>query len=586
MNRSFGCLFLVLCLAGCGASPRRLGWGAPPEQEERPIVAVQGGPSAQPQGNGQPSQAASGDARSMLSQFDVYMRQRGFQPVGPAIHNSNLPQNGLIAYAVAAQQNACYAFVAIGEQPGQDINMVVTDPSARQIGYDVRPDNHPYVVRCPGISGRVSTRVQMQSGGGGFYYTVYQGASEQGVDLEQFFTGGSTRNVQTAQIDQATAGRVEEFSQRLATEGFRRVVDPMGFQMTDRQERLVPLNLDSRFCYSFGTFGGTGARDTDVYLIDGANNELASDHGGNMDASLQYCPQQSGSYQLKVTMFAGAGPLFIAGYARAAAPSTPAPAGGTTQVVAGASVAGAGLEDNFRLLDSDMRARGYESFGEQTRGELAPRAEREIAITLEGGKCYAILAVGDNGVRDLDLILSDSHNREVDRDVEQNPRPVVRVCPTNSGTYSMHLRMFDGQGHFVYSAYRWPRGTRGPFGLRGLMYVRLAEMTQLLSVDQYTPDADFTPAQGTFRAEGETHTHDLQLAANRCYSVLVVGGEGMDDIDAQLTQGRTQLASDASRNAFPNVRYCTTQAGTYTLGVRATTGQGAYYYQLFTRPNE
>ncbi|MBK8171789.1 MAG: hypothetical protein IPK60_15775 [Sandaracinaceae bacterium] len=586
MTRFFGCLFLVLCIAACGASPRRAGWGAPPPERQQGFSAVRATPGAGvTQTGGQTTQAASGDARAILGQFDVYMRQRGFQPVGPAIHNSNLAESGLIAYAVAAQQGACYAFVAIGERPNQDINIVVTDPGARQIGFDVRPDNHPWAVACPGVAGRVSTRVQMQSGSGGFYYTVYQGPSAQQVNLSEFF-GGPSQTVQTATIDTTTSGRVDELGTRLSGQGFRRVVDPIGFVMQDRQERMLPLNLDSRYCYSFATFGGPGARDTDVYLMDGGNNELATDHGTGLDSAVEYCPQQTGSYQLKVTMYAGSGPLFMAGFARAAQAATPTPTPASTPVVSGEATAGAGLEDNFRLLDSDMRARGYETFGEQTRGELASGTERSLSIALEGGKCYAILAVGDNGVRDLDLILSDSRDREVDRDVEENPRPIVRVCPTSSGTYTMHLRMFNGQGHFVYSAYRWPRGTRGPFGLRGLMYVRLAEMTQLLSADQYTPDADFTPAQGTFRAQGETHSHELQLAANRCYSVLVVGGEGLDDVDARLMQGNTQLATDASRNAFPNVRYCTTQAGTYSLGVRAAAGEGAYFYQLFTHPSE
>ena len=523
----------------------------------------------------------------MLGQFDVYMRARGFAPVGPAIHNSNLPQGGLIAYSVAAQQGACYAFVAIGETPNQDINLTVEDPQARQIGYDVRPDNHPYVVACPGLEGRVSTRVQMLQGGGGFYYTVYQGTSAQNVDLAQFFTGGSSRVAQQVPIDATTNDRVNAFAERVSGNGFRVVVQPVGFQVAERSERILPINLDARFCYQFATFGGPGAADTDVYLMDGANNEIERDNTPGIDAAVEVCPSQTGLYQLKMSMYRGAGNLFMAGFARAAnAANPPAQPANNGQVVAGTATEGAGLEDNFRLLDSDMHARGYESFGDQTRGELSQGQDRAIDIPLEGGKCYAILAVGDNGVRDLDLVLLDSRNNEVDRDVEQNPRPVVRVCPTNTGSYTMHLRMFDGQGHFVYAAYRWPRGTRGPFGLRGLMYVRLAEMTELLSVDQYTPDSDFTPAQGTFRTQGEAHSHEIQLAANRCYSVLVVGGDGVDDIDAQLLNGRTQLASDSSRNAFPNVRYCTQQAGTFTLQVRSAAGQGAYYYQLFTRAND
>jgi len=47
-------------------------------------------------------------------------------------------------------------------------------------------------------------------------------------------------------------------------------------------------------------------------------------------------------------------------------------------------------------------------------------------------------------------------------------------------------------------------------------------VTQLLSVDGFTPDPDFTPGRGSFHREGETDSHDLQLQAGACYSILTV----------------------------------------------------------------
>ena len=152
--------------------------------------------------------------------------------------------------------------------------------------------------------------------------------------------------------------------------------------------------------------------------------------------------------------------------------------------------------------------------------------ERDFPIQLEGGKCYAILGVGDNGVRDLDLVLVDDRGREIDRDVEQDARPVVRVCAERSGTYSMKVRMFSGSGNFVYAPYRWPRGTRGPFNLAGLIYVRLAEVTSLLEVEGYEPDFESAPGQGELAREGQSRTHRVQLQAGQCYSILAVGGDG------------------------------------------------------------
>src|SRR5690606_12152298 len=110
--------------------------------------------------------------------------------------------------------------------------------------------------------------------------------------------------------------------------------------------------------------------------------------------------------------------------------------------------------ENAALVDADMRARGYESYGPPSRGELAQGASRNFDIRLEGGRCYAILAVGDENVRDLDLVLIGPDGREVDRDIAQDSRPTVRVCPEADGLYTIQMRMADGYGSYIYAPYR------------------------------------------------------------------------------------------------------------------------------------
>ena len=230
-----------------------------------------------------------------------------------------------------------------------------------------------------------------------------------------------------------------------------------------------------------------------------------------------------------------------------------------------------------------MRARGYETYGQPANGQLAQGETHDYPIQLEGGKCYAILAVGDNGVRDLDLTLLDARDQTIDRDVETDARPVVRVCAPSTGQYKMQVRMFSGQGSFVYAQYRWPRGTRGPFNLDGLIYVRLAEVTSLLAVEGYEPDVQATPSRGRIRREGQNGRHNIPLEGGQCYAILAVGGEGVNNLDLSLSQGGTAVASDTTRTAFPDVRYCPTSGGRVALQVTATGGSGEYFYQVFRR---
>ena len=535
-------------------------------------AAGQGGGQA----GGQPGASQiSSDPRTALGQIDQYLTQHGYQRQGAATHNASFQQGALIAYQIQARAELCYTVVALA-QPNTDLNMFIIDPAGRTIGYNVEPDAHPWTTVCPGVTGQVFARLQMVRGTGDYFYAVYQGSPSARPNLATLF-GAVQVQAQQAQLDAGATQRLTALDQRLTGERFQRLGEPRGEVFDRGQDRNYQLNLQQGTCYAFATLGGEGAQDTDVFLQDGSGNELARDVSAQRDALVQYCPETTGAYTLRARMYSGQGPLFTAVYSR-----------GTQQqqqqeVIAETSTQGAGLDENFRLLDSDMRARGYEAHGEPSRGQLAQGQERDFSISLEGGKCYAILAVGDSGVRDLDLVLHNASGEQIDRDVETDPRPVVRVCAGSTGSYTMKVKMFSGQGNFVYAAYRWPRGTRGPFGLSGLIYVRLGEVTSLLAVEGYEPDVDATPGQGTLRREGQSRSHNIQLTQGQCYSVLAVGGEGVANLDVTLAQGSTQLASDGTRTAFPSVRHCAERTGRYSLTVRTGSGSGQYFYQVFRR---
>ena len=582
MTRNFMLLTLSLLLAtptltACTVSPRRVAFVGSTNGQTTGGATSQGG-----QGNGQANggalPAGSDPPLARLNQVEQVLTQQRFTRVGPAVRNNNMPENGMVAYAIDTTMGACYAAVALGSD-NTDLDMVMLDPSGATVAHDVRTDAHPWISFCAAQGGRHIARLQMARGTGSYYYALYAGPAGRQVDLSAVF-GGATEQVQVAQIDPATSARLSALDARLSAENYHRTGEPRGAVFSNREERPYPLNLQAGTCYAFATLGGVGATDTDASVVDGSGTELERDASTNIDGLVRFCPEATGTYNLRAKMYGGAGSLFVAAWTQANA-QQPTPT--ATAVIATQSTAGAGLEESARLLDADMRARGYESYGEPSTGELGASDTRDFPISLEGGKCYAVLAVGDSGVRDLDLLLLAPQGREIDRDVEQDARPIVRVCPQTSGDYAIRVSMANGQGSFVYAPYRWPRGTRGPFNLAGLMYVRLAEVTSLLGVEGYEPSSDFMPDRGHLARQGRTANQTLNLPANACFAILAVGGEGMTDLDASLSLGGQQVAADQTRTAFPAVRYCTTQAGRYTLTIQAAAGSGDYFYQVFAR---
>lgn len=570
-------LFVATCLPGCFLFRRQ-----PARVVVRPAgysggVTVTAGATTAPQNDLPPREA--------LERVEAHLTAANYARTGPAVHNANMPQNGLVAYALDANAGQCFVAVAVSP-PGTDLNMVVIDPRGAAVAHNVQADAHPWVEICAASRGRHVVRLQMVRGSGEYYYAVYARQGSEQADIAGLYGDTAAAQVQAATLDADTQRRVAAVDTRLRGQRYQSVSAAQGVQLSPREERNYPLNLQAGYCYAFGTFGGPGTSDTDIFIVDGNDNSLAVDQATDRDALVEFCPPLPGAYTLRARLYNGSGPVFVAAWARPeAGASGTATVPVVTTTVVGTSTAAMTLDDNFRLRDADMVARGYEHYGEPASGELEQGQTQDFGISLEGGKCYAILAVGDTGVRDLDLAVLDAAGQATDRDVEADARPVVRVCPQRSGESRIQVRMASGGGAFRYVAYRWPRGTRGPFNLNGLIYVRLAEVTALLSVDGYQPSADFMPDRGRLRAVGATARHTVRLPAGRCLSVLTVGGDGVHDLDTTVSMGSSQLSRDTTHNAFPDMRFCTERAGDYTLEITARAGAGEYFYQVFEQSN-
>jgi hypothetical protein len=528
---------------------------------------------------------AHGTPREQLDQYDQVMRQAGYEPVGPATRGVLTPAQPIVAFPIDVRRGYCYAFTVFGT-PGSDVNMFVLDPLGRDASHNVLPDEHPWSSFCAARGGRFVIRVQLARGEGEFFFAPYQARGRRPVNLATFF-GTARAAAQVAQLDADTRTRLGVLDQTLAGERLVRVGEANGVVLAERQERAFMLSLQRQQCYAFASLGGPGATDTDLQLVDGSGRTLQADESDGRDAIVRFCAPDTAQYRLLVRLPGGAGPVFTAAYVQAPTAGQqqdPQAQQVATEMLADSS--GGGLEENFALLDADMRARGYETLAAAQQAQLTQGGQQDFPIELEDDKCYALLAVGDGGVRGLQLSLVDPSGQVVDTDDAGGSRPTVRACTTRGGRYLLRTAMRSGQGNFMVGSYRWPRGTRGPFGLEGLTYVRFSEMTALLETEGFRFDASYAPEQGRLRREGQEGTHTIQLAGGRCYSILVAGGAGVRDLDATLSRNGVEVESDTtSRGAFLALRHCVGSNQSFTLTVRATQGAGPYVYQIFTRAN-
>jgi len=64
------------------------------------------------------------------------------------------------------------------------------------------------------------------------------------------------------------------------------------------------------------------------------------------------------------------------------------------------------------------------------------------------GTCYGIIGVGDQYVRDLDVIIYDKYWRYVTADTGSSHVSAVDFCPRHTGMYHIRTRMRGGSGYF------------------------------------------------------------------------------------------------------------------------------------------
>ena len=540
---------------------------------------------------------AQGTAEQMIAQFDQYARANAFVPAVQLTHQPPLNEGAGMSFLLPSPGNSCYVVLALADNPGVDLNLNVTDSRMQSVAMNVHPDAHPWVVFCSPYPGRFVERIDMRHGTSPFFYAVYRGPYAQTrMNLTNFFGDNAPANsaVAVGPMDQSLRTRLDTIDQTVSAQHYRRIGEPVGITAHGGVAQTFPLQLAAGYCYKIVPLETAGVSGTALTV---ANPNVAAHVNGVVasssptDHSLEYCQPADGSARLSLNVRAqsGDGPLYLATYLRSNSPQNSAqiatiPATTATSapsVIATTTQSTENADESFAIVDADIRARGYQQLSGEDRGSLAQGQWRENTLQLEGGKCYAIAAVGENSVHKMNLFIKGPDGQTLDRDVDDNAHPIVRVCPEAATTIRVRVEMTEGAGSYVCQAYRWPRGVRGPFGLQGIAYVRFAEMVELLATQHFEPDTSVSPEKVHLSHAGEMHPHTIHLTSGQCYEFLAVGGEGISDLDLKLVHGSSIMLSDQSHNAYPTLQYCATGNEDLSVEVKANVGTGDYFLQLF-----
>ncbi len=95
---------------------------------------------------------------------------------------------------------------------------------------------------------------------------------------------------------------------------------------------------------------------------------------------------------------------------------------------------------------------GSRKWGPFHEGMLSEAREARISLDLPLG-CVTIVAIGGEGVRDIDATLLDPHGSALAHDTTAEPQAVLRACLESADTYSLVVKIVSGTGPWVVATW-------------------------------------------------------------------------------------------------------------------------------------
>ncbi len=254
-----------------------------------------------------------------------------------------------------------------------------------------------------------------------------------------------------------------------------------------------------------------------------------------------------------------------------------------------------------------FRERRARPLRERWSGFLREGRARVFSLAVERPQCVGFVAVGREGLDDLDLAVSNEAGAELARDDRRDAHPYVRACLTAPG--ALHVRVTGAHGNgeaAVLTLADAPLvppplddvlGTR-PASLLGGPRVARAEVGRdpaaLSAVEHLTRLSARLTDLGYRRVgaarngqlpHGQTNQNPVPLAAGRCYAIQGAGGDHVDDLDLRVLgpDGRP-LGQDVGADARPLVRLCPAVDGPHSVDLRMFSGSGEWAFEVFEAP--
>ena len=380
----------------------------------------------------------------------------------------------------------------------------------------------------------------------------------------------------------ALSARLDRLAAELAPRGFSRLPgDGRGF-LLEGDSASHAVELPAGTCVTVVAVGSVGVRDIDAQLWAAEGTVLSTDDEPDPHPIVQTCRDDEPTQAyFVIKMFAGAGAYRFAVLrsAREALPRAVALVRGDATRPPPTS----SLDRQLATRTEEIEGRGFAARGEPAALTLGPAEVMRLPLPVERGGCYTMIAIGGDGLRELDMSVTDEDGVEVARDTTSGPEALTQLCTDTDEILSAEIRAAAGSGDMRFIVLG---ATSEVIGGPGRLWlgerrdrpgeVPVGRAVAMAEQQLRTEGATVRPTGPPVRLQQHAvYTTTVQARAGGCLALLAVGGRGLGRVRLSTFDAQGDPSSDPSVGvAWASTRLCPGRAGAVRVDVEALRGWG------------
>jgi hypothetical protein len=391
----------------------------------------------------EPAPGAASHLEARMDAISGRLDELGYSPLDWS-RTGELEPGGLLNAELDAARDGRMVLVAIADDPGANLDLVVVGPQGSLEAEDSAPD-HRAAVELATVAGAVY-RVTVSNS---------SAASASRFLTRAFFASPSTEPAPLFGLfdsDLASTPSWSDITARAAASGMSEGPLKRTFR-AGRGERLDErIDVEAGRCYLFVAQGSAGI-DSLAIRLTRSEALLVADLAGRSTAWVRHCAESRGEVKLSVEIVAGAGRVRIAGFSAARDELDPVLVGPPLDPREPLLTVDAAI----RWTDQQLARAGYDPAEIQLEVELGEGQRERCRVRLEPAECVVFSAISGPGIHDLDLEVEDPGGDLVAGDSSLGPNALVRYCSAAAGDHTASIVGRGGSGPAVMMVSRLPR---------------------------------------------------------------------------------------------------------------------------------